>query len=109
MHAWYVSRLPLYNILILHNCYFHSNKIQTNIKPVTLLLLLKKIEVAAGRVPSVRNGPRAVDLDILLYDSNIIDTRLEDDRGDLENLEGHLVVPHPRMKEREFVLKPLNE
>lgn len=87
----------------------YLNKIETNIEARALLSLLKKIEVTVGRVPSVRNGPRAVDLDILLYDAEIIDTRAEDDRLDLENLEGHLLVPHPRMKEREFVLRPLNE
>ena len=85
------------------------SKIQTNIASRALLSLLKRIETTVGRVPSVRNGPRAVDLDILLYDADVIDTRAEDDRCDLDNLEGHLVVPHPRMKEREFVLRPLNE
>jgi dihydroneopterin aldolase / 2-amino-4-hydroxy-6-hydroxymethyldihydropteridine diphosphokinase / dihydropteroate synthase len=85
------------------------HKIQTNIEPLILLFLLKKIEAAVGRAPSVRNGPRVVDLDILLYDADMIDTRAENDKCDLVNLEGHLIVPHPRMKEREFVLRPLNE
>lgn len=84
-------------------------KIETDIQPRALLSLLKKIETIVGRVPSIRNGPRAVDLDMLLYDTQIIDTRAENDRLDLENLEGQLIVPHPRMEEREFVLRPLNE
>ncbi|KAL4076755.1 Dihydropteroate synthase-like protein [Scleroderma yunnanense] len=83
--------------------------IETNLQPVVLLSLLKKIEDVVGRVPSIRNGPRAVDLDILLYDGSVIDTRPEDSRRDLENLIGELVVPHPRMAEREFVLRPLND
>lgn len=58
---------------------------------------------------SYRNGPRAIDLDVLTYDSEIIDTRDPKDRKSLDNLEGHLVVPHPRLFEREFVLRPLNE
>ena len=62
-----------------------------------------------GRVPSIRNGPRAVDLDVLFYDDARIDSRPESLGGTLENLEGHLVVPHPRMAEREFVLRPLYE
>lgn len=61
-----------------------------------------------GRVASFRNGPRAIDLDILLYDSRILDTRPVDGRTS-EDLEGHLVIPHPKMLEREFVLRPLNE
>lgn len=67
------------------------------------------IESTVGRVPSVRNGPRAVDLDILLYDEEVVDTRSPDDQADLDHLDGHLIIPHPRMREREFVLRPLSE
>ena len=85
-----------------------TKQIETNLSPLELLNLLKKIETIVGRVASFRNGPRAIDLDILLYDSKIVDTRPEDERtGD--DLEGHLVIPHPKMHEREFVLRPLNE
>ncbi|KAG6336661.1 hypothetical protein ID866_2442 [Astraeus odoratus] len=83
--------------------------VETNLKPVVLLSLLKRIEDAVGRVPTIRNGPRAVDLDILTYDREIIDTRPESKRNGLENLTGELVVPHPRLAEREFVLRPLND
>lgn len=62
-----------------------------------------------GRVPSIQNGPRAVDLDIILYDNEIIDTRDEGRRDTIDGLAGELVVPHPRMAEREFVLRPLAE
>lgn len=71
--------------------------------------MLKKVEQEVGRLPSIRNGPRAVDLDIITYGSQIIDTRVQDERIRLDNLDGELVVPHPRMAEREFVLRPLNE
>ncbi|KAI0060020.1 Dihydropteroate synthase [Artomyces pyxidatus] len=83
--------------------------VATNLPPRTLLEVLKAVETTVGRVPTIRNGPRPVDLDIVLYDDAIIDTRPEADRANLDNLEGHLVVPHPRMTEREFVLRPLND
>lgn len=83
------------------------SQVATDLLPVVLLQLLKAIERKVGRVPSIRNGPRAVDLDIIFYDDEIIDTRK--DTKDIENLDGTLVVPHPRMQEREFVLRPLNE
>lgn len=84
-------------------------QIETDLKPVQLLKLVKHVEDAVGRVKTIRNGPRAVDLDILTYDDLILDTRPENERADLDNLEGQLVVPHPRMYEREFALRPLSE
>ncbi|KAI0312716.1 Dihydropteroate synthase-like protein [Amylostereum chailletii] len=83
--------------------------IQTNLQPVELLVVLKAIEEIVGRVPSIRNGPRAIDLDILFFDQETIDTRPEVERCSLDNLQGHLIVPHPRIAEREFVLRPLND
>ncbi|KIJ64763.1 hypothetical protein HYDPIDRAFT_28125 [Hydnomerulius pinastri MD-312] len=83
--------------------------VKTNLAPKALLRLLKAIETTVGRVPSIRNGPRAVDLDIITYDDDVIDTRPEGSRASLDNLSGELVVPHPRMYEREFVLRPLND
>ena len=81
---------------------------ETNIFPIALLSLLKKIESVVGRVPSIRNGPRAIDLDIIFYGNDIIDTRSSKETLS-DNLDGELVIPHPRVQEREFVLRPLNE
>ncbi|KAJ7177942.1 Dihydropteroate synthase [Mycena filopes] len=82
--------------------------IETNLTPLELLKHLKTIETTVGRVPSIRNGPRAVDLDIIFYAGAVIDTR-GSHRVELDDLEGELVVPHPRLAEREFVLRPLND
>ncbi|KAJ7757024.1 Dihydropteroate synthase [Mycena metata] len=82
--------------------------IETSLMPLELLKLLKTIEITVGRLPSVRNGPRAVDLDIVFCAGAVIDTR-ESPRTELDDLEGELVIPHPRLAEREFVLKPLND
>ena len=71
-------------------------EIETSLKPDELLILLKKTERAVGRTDTVRWGPRVIDLDILLYDDSVIKT------PDLE-------IPHPRIHEREFVLRPLAE
>lgn len=61
-----------------------------------LLKELKAIEEELGREKTVKNGPRSIDLDILLYD---------DEKVNLENL----TIPHARISEREFVLRPLCE
>ena len=71
-------------------------KIQTELMPHNLLDSLKSIEKKLGRKKSVRWGPRIIDLDILFYDDLIIN-------------EEKLVIPHPRLHERRFVLLPLIE
>ena len=75
------------------NCALAAN---TALTPHELLAKLKSIEKDMGRQPTIRNGPRLIDLDILLYDELILST---DD----------LIIPHPRMLERAFVLVPLAE
>ncbi len=71
-------------------------RIQTVLSPEQLLEALLWTEQKFGRVRSVKNAPRTLDLDVLLYDDWIIDT--------LE-----LTLPHPRLHERAFVLQPLAE
>jgi 2-amino-4-hydroxy-6-hydroxymethyldihydropteridine diphosphokinase len=69
-------------------------EIDTTLPPASLLREIKQIEAAQGRTPGERWGPRPVDIDILLYDKQDINTPT-------------LVIPHPRMWERAFVLRPL--
>ncbi len=71
-------------------------EIDTDLDPGGLMRVLNNIEKTMGRVRTVKNGPRVIDLDILYY-------------GDLKINEKDLVVPHPRISEREFVLKGLRE
>lgn len=71
-------------------------KISTELSPYQLLKELQAIETALGRVRTVVNGPRQIDLDILTY-------------GDLCMNEEALCIPHPRMLTRDFVLIPLKE
>lgn len=74
-------------------------EITTHMSPVQLIETLKQIEKSVGRVPSIRYGPRAIDLDILLYNNETIQIS--------ETSVGALEIPHPRLPEREFVLRPL--
>ncbi len=69
-------------------------KINTTLEPIQLLDTLQAIENDHGRVRSVRWGPRTLDLDILLYDNQVIETE-------------RLTVPHYQMHLRNFVLYPL--
>ena len=71
-------------------------KVTTYLEPEALLRHLKRMETALGRVPNFQNGPRVIDIDILFFDKMIINTP-------------PLVVPHPRLHERAFVLVPLAE
>ncbi len=71
-------------------------EIETVLSPEDLMSELHRIESALGRTRAVKNAPRVIDLDILYYGQ--------------ENIErSELVIPHPRIKEREFVLKGLRE
>ena len=69
---------------------------ETELPPLELLAVLKEIEKQMGREETVRYGPRVIDLDLLLYGDETID-------------EPGLVVPHPLMHGRGFVLGPLSE
>ena len=71
-------------------------EIETSVGPKALLKELKKIEEGLGRKRTVKNAPRTIDLDILYY-------------GDERVNEKDIVIPHPRIAEREFVLKGLRE
>jgi 2-amino-4-hydroxy-6-hydroxymethyldihydropteridine diphosphokinase len=71
-------------------------ELDTRLSPRELLASLKAIEREVGRTASFRNGPREIDMDILLYD-------------DVMMKEADLTLPHPRMLERAFVLRPLAE
>lgn len=73
-----------------------SRQIETELSPLELLDTLKDIESKLGRIKTVENGPRTIDLDILMYDRESVNNE-------------RLVIPHKRMFEREFVLRPLCE
>jgi 2-amino-4-hydroxy-6-hydroxymethyldihydropteridine diphosphokinase len=70
--------------------------VETERTPRELLELAQRLERQAGRERGVRFGPRTLDVDLLLYGDQRID-------------EPDLVVPHPRLAERRFVLEPLAE
>ena len=63
----------------------------TDVQPTDLLVLIKSIESEMGRVPTRRWGPRLIDLDLILYGDDLV-------------TEPNLIVPHPSMNERAFVL-----
>ncbi len=71
-------------------------QVYTRLAPAELLALAKGIELKLGRAFSTSNAPRPIDIDILFYGDQIIETP-------------ELVIPHPRLAERAFVLIPLAE
>ncbi|MCA9406300.1 MAG: pantoate--beta-alanine ligase [Candidatus Omnitrophica bacterium] len=71
-------------------------KVKTHLSPQQLLKLTQSIEKELGRVRMVKDGPRTIDIDLLLYDNICIQTKT-------------LEIPHPRMFERDFVMTPLKE
>ncbi len=69
-------------------------RISTELGPAELLTFLKQIESRMGREKTVKDGPRPIDIDILLYDDLVLQSE-------------NLIIPHPRLHERGFVLVPL--
>jgi 2-amino-4-hydroxy-6-hydroxymethyldihydropteridine diphosphokinase len=69
--------------------------VETDLDPAALLAELHAVEDTLGRVRTVRNAPRVIDLDLLAYDDRVIDA--------------DIIVPHPRMDGRAFVILPLAE
>ena len=69
-------------------------EIQTDVDPKKLLSSIKSIERKLGRTKTVKNGPRIIDIDILFYGDHILNTKT-------------LVIPHPSIQERLFVLQPM--
>lgn len=70
--------------------------IETDLTAEALMLALQQLENRLGRARSIKNGPRVIDCDLLLYGEAIIQTQ-------------DIIVPHPRLKERLFVLAPLQD
>jgi 2-amino-4-hydroxy-6-hydroxymethyldihydropteridine diphosphokinase len=71
-------------------------RVDTYVQPVPLLKHIKRLESILGREPSFPNGPRSIDIDILFYDDLVLNT-------------SSLVIPHPQVQERGFVLMPLHD
>ena len=80
-HPWYANRVL---------------SIQTDLYPLPLLMKLLEIEARFGRVRSYQNAPRVLDLDVIAYKDEVSDDK-------------DLTLPHPRMHERAFVLRPMAE
>lgn len=78
--------------------YYYNLAVQAEVElePYALLTLLQEVERRVGRTPAVRWAPRVLDIDLLLYNHLTLQTP-------------DLTLPHPRMKERAFVLIPLFE
>ena len=71
-------------------------QVTTGLEPMALLALAKGIESKMGRLPHTSNAPRPVDIDILFYGDRVMESP-------------ELIIPHPRLAERAFVLIPLAE
>tara|TARA_B100001250_G_scaffold401470_1_gene413391 strand:- start:36 stop:545 length:510 start_codon:yes stop_codon:yes gene_type:complete len=71
--------------------------IKSNLNPIEIMKILKRIERTYSRRSKLRNSPRVLDLDILDYKGKIIN------KGNI------LQIPHPRMNKRDFILKPLHD
>lgn len=85
---WGITDQPAFYNQVLETC--------TSMTPLSLLHLVKQIEVEMGRIASVRYGPRLIDIDLLVYGQTVLHSET-------------LTLPHPRLFERAFVLVPFAE
>ena len=88
--AWPDTSMPKYINTII--------KIKTSLAPFELLRICNLIELKLGRVRGEKNAPRTCDIDIIDYDKKIVNEKNK-----------QLILPHPRMNKRNFVLLPLFE
>ena len=101
-HIWVINQSHIYQSAAMYyqnQEYFYNMviEIETNLNPLQLLVEIKKIEAQLGRNPEDRkNMPRALDVDILTF-------------GDLLIRSNLLEIPHPKIFERKFVLKPWHD
>ncbi len=91
--TWLTAPVPVSDQPWYHN---EVVAVRTALSPFTLLENLQEIENVFGRVRTVRNAPRVLDLDLIAYNDTIVS-------------KPELIVPHPRMHKRAFVLLPLRE
>ena len=90
---WLTTPVPISDQPWYHNAVI---SIETALSPTALLKALQSVEENFGRVRDIRNEPRVIDLDLLTYHDKILN---QDD----------LIVPHPRLHERGFVLLPIQD
>lgn len=79
-----------------HPFYNQALLLHTNLDAKKLLKMLLQIEEGLGRMRELKYGPRTIDLDIIFYNDDVIRSK-------------DLIIPHPQMQNRRFVLLPLNE
>ena len=101
-HIWVIEKSHVYQSSAMYqkdqtDFYNMVIEIDTNLIPIDLLTEIKRIEIKVGRIPeNKKNLPRILDIDILAI-------------GDLQIQSVSLEIPHPRIFERKFVLKPWND
>lgn len=91
--VWLTAPVPLTDQPWFHN---QVVEVETDLSPLSVLETLLAIEADFGRVRTVRNASRVLDLDLLAYGRTVIN-------------KPELIIPHPRLHERAFVLFPLQE
>ncbi len=91
-----VKRTAAYGYTLQEDFYNQILELECNLEPMTLLSKIQEIEITSGRKPTFKWGPRVIDIDIIFYGRQIVNSC-------------NLVVPHPDIQNRIFVLQLLDE